>query len=165
MPKPAEIRLLIKRLLAHGAGEMAGLVNDPPVDLIRHLLVAFVFQIGERGSLRMAHGLLQGLEPHGTKKSRIAHIFHHPTTLHLTTLELPIGWRRIVSLDLESDNHKRYPCEPIAVLQMRRITMRSLLSPVEIDVLEQFQLHRHVSNALLLQFTFCSRPTREEEEA
>ncbi|MEO8325964.1 MAG: hypothetical protein ABI618_08950 [Nitrospirota bacterium] len=108
MSKAAEFRLLIEGLLAHGAGEEARVLDDPPIDLIGHLLVSLLLQTGEAGPLRMANGVLQCSEPHGTEEGRIAHDLHHRASLHLATLELPIRLRRSVALNLKPDDHRSF---------------------------------------------------------
>lgn len=41
--------LLVHRLLTVGTGKQVGLVNDSPIDLIRHVLMSFQLQVGEGG--------------------------------------------------------------------------------------------------------------------
>lgn len=108
MSKAAQFRLLVEGLLAHGAGEEVRVVDDPPIDLIGHLLVSLLLQIGEGGPLRMTNGVLQCSEPHGTEKGRIADVLHHRASLHLTTLELPIRLGRRVALNLKPDDHRPF---------------------------------------------------------
>lgn len=88
--KTSQLRFLVHRLLAKGARQMASIVDDSPVDLVRHLLVSFLFQIGEGGAPRVPNCLFESVEPHGAKECGIAHIFHYPAPLYLTTFELPV---------------------------------------------------------------------------
>ena len=88
--KATELRLLVERLLAHGAREMAGIVNDPPIDLVRHLFVLFSFEVGERRPLGMQDRLFQCAEPHRTEERWIAYVVHHRAVLHLAALQLDI---------------------------------------------------------------------------
>ena len=60
MPEAAGFHLFVERPLTLGTGEDVLLLDDPPIDLIRHSLLSYLLRIGEGGPLRMANGVLQG---------------------------------------------------------------------------------------------------------
>ena len=69
MSEASEFGLLVQGLLTHGAREDVIVLDDPPIDLIGHLLVSLLFHIGAGGPLRLANGVLQRVDPHRTKKA------------------------------------------------------------------------------------------------